>query len=42
MATNLYFNNVGSHPEQELINSLTSEVIQVHGMNVYYLPTTLI
>jgi len=42
MATNLYFNNVGSHPEQELINSLTSEVIQVHGMNVYYLPRTLI
>ena len=42
MATNLYFNNVGSHTEQELINSLTSEVIQVHGMDVYYLPRTLI
>jgi len=42
MATNLYFNNVESHSEQELLNSLTSEVIQVHGMNVYYLPRTLI
>jgi hypothetical protein len=42
MATNLYFNNVGSHPEQELINSLTSEVIQIHGMDVFYLPRTLI
>ena len=42
MATNLYFNNVGSHTEQELINSLTSEVIQIHGMDVFYLPRTLI
>jgi hypothetical protein len=42
MATNLYFNNVESHSEQELINSLTSEVIQVHGMNVYYIPRTII
>ena len=42
MATNLYFNNVESHTEQELINSLTSEVIKVHGMDVYYLPRTLV
>ena len=42
MATNLYFNNVESHSEQELLNSLTSEVIQVHGMNVYYIPRTII
>ena len=42
MATNLYFNNVASHTEQELINSLTSEVIQLHGMDVFYLPRTLI
>ena len=42
MATNLYFNNVESHAERELINSLTSEVIQVHGMNVYYIPRTII
>jgi len=42
MATNLYFNNVQSNAEQELINSLTSEVIKVHGMNVYYIPRTLV
>ena len=42
MSTNLYFNNVTSHTEQELINSLTSEVIKVHGMDVYYLPRTLV
>jgi len=42
MATNLYFQNVTSHAEQELVNSLTSEVIQIHGMDVFYLPRTLI
>ena len=42
MATNLYFNNVTSHAEQELINSITSEVIQMHGMDVFYIPRTLI
>ena len=42
MSTNLYFNNVTSHAEQELINDLTSEVIQLHGMDVFYIPRTLI
>ena len=42
MATNLYFNNVTSHAEQELVNSLTSEVIQIHGMDVFYIPRTLV
>ena len=42
MATNLYFNNVASHAQQELINNLTSEVIQLHGMDVFYIPLTLI
>jgi len=42
MSTNLYFNNVTSHTEQELINDLTSEVIKIHGMDVFYLPRTLI
>ena len=42
MTTNLYFNNVTSHAEQELINDLTSEVIQLHGMDVFYIPRTLI
>ena len=42
MSTNLYFNNVTSHAEQELINDLTSEVIKMHGMDVFYLPRTLV
>jgi len=42
MATNLYFNNVQSNAEQELVNSLTSEVIQIHGMDVFYIPRTIV
>ena len=42
MSTNLYFNNTTSHAEQELINELTSEVIKIHGMDVFYIPRTLI
>ena len=42
MATNLYFNNVTSHAEQELINNLTSEVIKIHGMDVFYIPRTIV
>ena len=42
MATNLYFQNTTSHAEQELVNSLTSEVIQIHGMNVFYIPRTIV
>ena len=42
MPTNLYFNNVTSHAEQELINELTSEVIKIHGLDVLYIPRKLI
>jgi hypothetical protein len=42
MATNLYFQNTTSHAEQELVNSLTSEVIQIHGMNIFYIPRTIV
>ena len=42
MSTNLYFSNVTSHPEQELINDLTSEVIKIHGMDVFYIPRTIV
>ena len=42
MATNLYFNNVASHAQQELINDLTSEVIKIHGMDVFYIPRTIV
>ena len=42
MATNLYFNNVASHAQQDLINDLTSEVIKIHGMDVFYIPRTIV
>ena len=42
MATNLYFNNVASHAQQDLINDLTSEVIKIHGMDVFYIPRTVV
>mgnify|MGYP003956074259 CR=1 FL=1 len=42
MSTNLYFNNVTSNVEQDLINDLTSEVIQIHGMDVFYIPRILV
>ena len=42
MSTNLYFNNITSHAEQELINDLTSEVIKMHGMDVFYIPRTIV
>ena len=42
MSTNLYFNNTSSHAEQELINELTSEVIKIHGMDVFYIPRTIV
>ena len=42
MSTNLYFNNVTSNVEQDLINDLTSEVIQIHGMDVFYIPRIII
>ena len=42
MPTNLYFNNVTSNTEQDLINDLTSEVIQIHGMDVFYIPRVIV
>ena len=42
MSTNLYFNNVTSNVEQDLINDLTSEVIQIHGMDVFYIPRIIV
>ena len=42
MPTNLYFNNITSSAEQELINDLTSEVIKIHGMDVFYIPRTVV
>ena len=42
MSTNLYFNNVTSHAEQELINDLTNEVIKIHGMDSFYIPRSIV
>lgn len=38
MATNRYFENFNSFPQQELINGLTREVIEINGTDVIYLP----
>jgi len=38
MATNNYFKNFNSTPQQDLLNSLTKEVIQMSGMDCLYLP----
>jgi hypothetical protein len=38
MATNLYFNNFGSNPEQRLIEDLMIETIKINGVDVYYIP----
>jgi hypothetical protein len=40
MATNNYFKNFNSLPQQELLNSLTKEVIQMSGIDVLYLART--
>lgn len=38
MATNFYFDNVENSLEQQLFEELSIEAIQIHGVNVYYLP----
>ena len=40
MATNNYFKNLNSFPQQELLNDLTREVIQMSGVDVLYLART--
>jgi hypothetical protein len=40
MATNNYFKNFNSFPHQELLNSLTREVIQMSGIDILYLVRT--
>ena len=43
MSTNNYFGNkLTSFPQQELLNSLTREVIKINGVDVLYLPRTMI
>ena len=38
MATNPFFNNFNYAPEQNLLQSLSTEMIQMFGENCYYLP----
>lgn len=42
MATNPYFNNFKDRNEQSLIEDLTIEAIKFYGMDVVYLPRTLV
>ena len=40
MPVNNYFRNFTSFPQQELLNSLTKEVIQISGIDMLYLKRT--
>ena len=42
MALNPYFNKFKNLPEQNLIEDLTIEAIKMYGMEMYYLPRTMI
>ena len=42
MATNFYFNNFDSSQEQTLIEDLIIESIKIFGLDVYYLPRTVV
>ncbi len=42
MALNPYFNKFKNLPEQNLVEDLTIEAIKIHGMEIYYLPRSMI
>ena len=42
MATNYFFNNTNSAGEQKLIEDLVIESIKVYGIDMYYLPRTIL
>jgi hypothetical protein len=42
MATNFYFNNFKSRGEQGLIEDLIIETIRMYGIDLYYLPRTIV
>jgi len=42
MAVNHYFNNLRATNEQLLVEDLTIETIKIHGMDIVYLPRTLV
>lgn len=42
MALNPYFNKFKNLPEQNLVEDLTIEAIKIHGMEMFYIPRTII
>jgi hypothetical protein len=42
LATNYFFNNTSSAAEQKLIEDLVIESIKVYGIDMYYLPRTIL
>lgn len=42
MALNNYFNNLNARNEQNLVEDLVIEVIKIHGIDVRYLPRTIV
>lgn len=42
MATSVFFNNYDSSQEQNLLDELVAESVRVYGMDMYYIPRTLI
>jgi hypothetical protein len=42
LATNYFFNNTNSAAEQKLIEDLVIESIKVYGIDMYYLPRTIL
>ena len=42
MATNQYFNKFKNTPEQRLVQDLVDESIKIHGVNMVYIPRTLV
>ena len=42
MPTSTYFRNFDARNDQELLHSLTTESIQIHGYDVNYIPRTLV
>lgn len=42
MSTNHYFNNLKASNEQNLVEDLVIESIKIHGVDVFYLPRTIV
>lgn len=42
MATNNYFNNLKARNEQNLVEDLVIETIKIHGIDIQYLPRTIV